>query len=230
MKANPERCHLLVSSTSQIERKVDNKLRLNAHVEDICKKVSSKIHALASVIPYMTILEKLVLMNAFFKSQFSYCPLVWISRNKTLNIKISRLHERCLRNVYNDKRSSFQNLLDQGRSDSVHTRRNLQARAIEVYKVSKGIARKIFADIFSSNSRANYDLHYQSEFSILLVKSVFNGAETISYLVPRIWDLLPLKIKQEKSLAACKKAIKIWNPHNCPCRLWKKHVAGIGFI
>ena len=107
---------------------------------------------------------------------------------------------------------------------------NLQARAIEVYKVSKGIARKIFGDIFSSNSRANYDLHYQSEFSIPLVKPIFNGAETISYLDPRLWDLVPLEIKQEKSLAAFKMAIKIWKPHNCPCGLWKKYIAGIGFI
>ena len=98
---------------------------------------------------------------------------------RTLNNKINRLHERCLRIVYNDKLSSFQNLLDQDRSVSVHTR-NLQTLAIEMYKVSKGIAPKIFADIFSCNSRANYD-RYQSEFSRpALVKSIFNGTETIS--------------------------------------------------
>ena len=46
-----------------------------------------------------------------------------------------------------DKLSSFQNLLDQDISVSVHTR-NLQTLVIEMYKVSKGIATKIFTDIF----------------------------------------------------------------------------------
>ena len=92
-----------------------------------------------------------------------------------------------------------------------------------MYTVSKKIA-----DIFSSNS--NYNLHYQSEFSRPLVKSAFNGTETISYLCPRIWDLVPLEIKQKKSLAAFKKVIKTWNPRSCPYRLCKKYVAGIGFI
>ena len=55
-----------------------------------------------------------------------------------------------------------------------------------MYEVSKDITPKIFPDIFRSNSRANYDLRYQSEFCGPLVKSVFNGAETISYLHPRI--------------------------------------------
>ena len=97
--------------------------------------------------------------------------------SRTLNNKINRLHETCLRIVYNDKFSSFQNLLDQDRSISVHTR-NLQTLAIEMYKVSKGIAPKIFADIFRCSSLANYDLRYQSEFSRPMVKLVFNGMET----------------------------------------------------
>ena len=53
----------------------------------------------------------------------------------------------------------FQNLLDQDRPISVYTP-NLQALAIEMCKVSQGAAPKTFADIFSCNSRVNYDLYY----------------------------------------------------------------------
>ena len=77
----------------------------------------------------------------------------------------------------------------------MHTR-NLQTLAIEMYEVSKSIPPKIFVDIFSRNSCANYNLHYQSEFSRPLVKLAFNGTETISYLGPRTWDLIPLKMKE----------------------------------
>ena len=157
--------------------KIDNKLKLNAQVEELCKKASRKMHSLARVTPYMTVSKKRTLLNAFFKSQFSYCPIKRMCHSRTLNNKKSRLLERCLRIVYNDKLSSFQHLLDQDRSVSVHTR-NLQTLAIEMYKLSKGIAPKIFADIFSCNSRANYDLLYQSEFSRTMVKSIFNPVTT----------------------------------------------------
>ena len=59
-------------------------------------------------------------MNTFFTSQFSYCPLVWMCHSCTNNNKINRLHERCLHIVYNDKQSSFSELLEKDGSVSVH--------------------------------------------------------------------------------------------------------------
>ena len=156
--------------------------------------------------------------------------------SRTLNNKINIFHERSIRIIYNVKLSSFQNRLEHNRSVTVHTG-NLQTLATEVYEVSKWkifarkiFARKIFADIFSSNSRANYNLRYQPEFSKPLVRSIFNGTETISNLGPRIWNLVLLEMKQKKSLTAFKKVMKTWNPNNCPCRLCRKCVFGTGFI
>ena len=51
-------------------------------------------------------------MNSFFNSQFNYCPLVWMFHSRSINNKINRLHERVLRIVYNDFKSSFKNLLE----------------------------------------------------------------------------------------------------------------------
>ena len=109
MKANRDKCHFHISSTSQselkignettksstcdriLEIKIDNRLRLNAHVEDFCKKANRKIHALARVTSHMTVMKytsymkRCFRMNAFFRSQFSYCQLVWIFHSGTLN-------------------------------------------------------------------------------------------------------------------------------------------------
>ena len=59
-------------------------------------------------------------MNAFFKSQFNYCLLVWMCCNRSLNNKINRLHEQCLRIVYNNKKSNFEDLLEEDGSVSTH--------------------------------------------------------------------------------------------------------------
>ena len=33
-------------------------------------------------------------MNAFFKSQFKYCPLIWMCDNRSLSNKINQLHDQ----------------------------------------------------------------------------------------------------------------------------------------
>ena len=57
-------------------------------------------------------------MNAFFKSQFSYCSLVWMCQGRASNSKLNRLHDNCLRIIfYSDKHSLFETLLE--KDDSV---------------------------------------------------------------------------------------------------------------
>ena len=69
-------------------------------------------------------------MNAFFKSQFSYCPLVWMCHSRSNNSKINRLNERWLRIIYTDKQSLFEMLLEKDGSVSDHNR-NLQLKRIK---------------------------------------------------------------------------------------------------
>ena len=53
--------------------------------------------------------------------------------NRTYN-KITRLHEICLRLICNDKRSSFEDVLEKDNSVSIN-HKNLQALAIEMFNV-----------------------------------------------------------------------------------------------
>ena len=55
--------------------KLDYKLSFDSHVSDLRKKASRKINGLARVAPYMSISERRILMNAFFKSKLNYFPL-----------------------------------------------------------------------------------------------------------------------------------------------------------
>ena len=92
-------------------------------------------------------LSERVIMKAFIMSQFSYCPLVWMCHSRTLNNKINKLHERALRLVYDDRQSTFEELLNIDKSVTIH-HRNLQALATELYKVHQGLAAEPIKDIF----------------------------------------------------------------------------------
>ena len=54
----------------------------------------------------MTLEKKKIVMNSFFNAQFNYCLLVWMLHSGKNN-KIKHLHERCLRLIYSDKKSSY---------------------------------------------------------------------------------------------------------------------------
>ena len=150
MKANHGKWHLLLSiqesSNIQIANltiksskakellgiNLDNNVKFDIHVERICQKANRKINALARRANYMELPKKRILMNEFFKAQFSYCPGIWMFLSRTFNNKISRLHERCLRIMYNDTFTHFE-LLHKDNSVSIH-RNYIHTLAIEMYK------------------------------------------------------------------------------------------------
>ena len=80
----------------------------------------------------MELPKRRILMNAFFKSQFNYFPAIWMFHSCTLNNKINRLHERCLRTIYNNKLSNFEELLHKYNSVSIN-HNNIHALALEMY-------------------------------------------------------------------------------------------------
>ena len=117
----------------------------------------------------------------FFSLQFNYCPLTWMFHSTSLNHKINRLHERCLRVIY--KSSEF----------CVNTPQEC-----------------------TDFSNRNVQVHH--------------GLNSLAYLGPRIWDVLPNNLKRLELVEAFKSRIKGWVPENCPCRIRKPYICQVGFI
>ena len=78
--------------------------------------------------------------------KLNYCSAVWMFHNRSLNKKINRLHERCLRIIYNDKHSNFEELLINDNSVCIH-HNNIHTLAIEMYKVANSMSPEIMNDI-----------------------------------------------------------------------------------
>ena len=117
------------------------------------------------------------------------------------------LHERCLRIIYNDKQSSFIKLLNKDNSVSIHIR-NIQRLATEMFRFYNGISPPLMNNIFKLKTEHFSNLRHVYEFSRPMVKSVYHGTESISYLGPKIWDILPEKLKNIDNLEHFKKEIK----------------------
>ena len=164
----------------------------------------------------------------FFSSQSGYCPLFLMFHSRRYNNKINCLHERMLRIVYKDYKSSFAELLSEDKSFTLHYK-NVQKLAIEMYKVKNELCPKITLAIFEEVTHP-YNLRNGSICGSCKVKTVRYGTETITYLGPKIWSIIPDEIRESASLETFRQKIKLWKPNSCPCRICKKYIANVGFI
>ena len=140
-----------------------------------------------------------ILTNAFFKSQFSYYLLIWMCCTCSLNNERNRLFERCLRIVYKDKKSNFEELLERDGFVSMHYE-NVRFLTNEIFKVSEDIDLQIVKEIFQFRDTAvSYQLRAQTDFQIPSVHSVFTCIESIKFLGPKHWETLPHEIKHSRS-------------------------------
>ena len=69
------------------------------------------------------------------------------------------------------------------------------------------------------NRQHRYELQNSPDFAVQVVKSVYKCLESLSYLGPKIWELLLLELKETDFV----------NPQNCPC-FSKIYLQKIGFI
>ena len=74
---------------------------------------------------------------------------------KKLCKKINAFHERALRITYGEETSSFNELLGNGNSVSIH-HENMQALATEMYKISNNMSRAVLKDIFQGLLLTSY--------------------------------------------------------------------------
>ena len=104
-----------------------------------------------------------------------------------------------------------------------------------MFKVKLGIAPSFMDDIFEKRVIPSYSvvngLRHQFEFyNTHNPKTVYCGTETLKSLGPKIWNILPHNVKDSTNLGMFKRNIKIWIPTNCPCRLCRPYIPGLGFI
>ena len=247
MKLNDKKCHLLMfgnkkhqhtitignsvinESNSQqlLGVNIDKNLNFSDHVNTLCKKASQKLHALARISPYMGQDKVKLIMNAFIKSHFSYCPLIWMFHDRKSNNRINKIHERALRIMYHDSDSSFEELLLKDKSVTFH-QKNLQLLMIEVFKTVKTSNPTFMKEIFVER-QSLYNLR-SNGLSRPIPKSTSNGLETIKYTGSKLWELLPNEIKQLSSIREFKGYINTWVTDKCSCRICKTYIPNLGYL
>ena len=154
----------------------------------------------------MSFRQKRILMKTFVESQFGYCPLIWMFHSSNVNSKINHLQERSLRIVYNDYRTSFEDLLKKDNFLKIH-HKSIQSLAIELLKIEKGIANPILYDIFPLRSM-DYNLRCQTDFSVSSANTTHFDLNSLRYFASKVWDMVPLELKNLNDAESFKSEIR----------------------
>ena len=140
---------------------IDNKLNFQSRIGELCRKTSQKIAASSRLSSYLHNSEKKIIANSKIKSQFSYCPLVWMLYSRKLTNMIIKLHEASLRIILNNYSSEFYILLEN--NNDICNNGSTQALLIEIFKMKNRLTFTIMKSI--SNKKFNtYNLRNFQEF------------------------------------------------------------------
>ena len=101
--------------------------------------------------------------------------------SRSNNNKIKHLHERYLRIVYQDKQSSYENLLVKDGTVSMHHRK-IQALAIEMYKIKNDLSTEICLTFLPKGQKITTVLEMLVIFKFYLYE-LFITEQKVSYIL-----------------------------------------------
>ena len=135
-------------------------LKFDTHIKTLCQKMGKNLLTLSQVIKFMFTNQAQLLMRSFVMSQFSCCRLSWMCSSRNINNQINKLYECVLRLAYNDKSSSFWELLERDKSATIHER-TIQVLLTVLFKVKNEVRSKMITESFNFKDHS-YDLRKNS--------------------------------------------------------------------
>ena len=190
---------------------IDNQLKFKKYIENICKKVSFKLHALRRIRKFLTVEKARILANAFINSQFNYAPL---HRKTTIN-KILKIRYRALQVVYSKYHKSYEELLQINKNISIH-QKHLRILALEVYKSIMQFNPEFMWHCFNTNP-IPYNLRKGSKLLIPPGKSVNFGTNSVTFRGSLLLNNLPLRLKNSQTIDDFKSELKNLGKIHCTC-------------
>ena len=182
---------------------IDKDLSFEAHIDELCKKLSKRLGLLSHISPYLLQRHKLTFYLATIKPVMLHLSPIWPSRNKELLESVLRMQKRAASNILDAKRRT--------RTLTMFNELNWIPFFIEAYISRCSMAFKriegttpdyINSEIHNRSTRfANWNFHCP----------VFNknteGGRTFSVRSTRNWNELSIDVKKVKNVKSFKKEI-----------------------
>ena len=153
--------------------------------------------------------QKKLIISSFIKSQFSYCPLIWMFCSRTSMSKLNNIHKKSLRLVTKNYDSNFNELLESSHKLSIH-KTCINYLMIEVYKYLHELSPELMTDILTLRKNP-YNIRNIRLFGSQNPRSVRFRVDAIEFCASQLWQKVPIAIKDSSSLEIFTAKIKLWS-------------------
>ena len=193
------------SSMKLLGVSINDRLNFTERIKNVSTKASQRvgvIFRLHNLIPTET---TLLLYKTAILPHLIHCDTVWHFFKASDKRKLERVQERALRAVYWDKNSSYNELLQHAKLQTLNNRR-LQNIAIMMFKVKRNMSPKYINDLFQIPNK-RYDLR-NAYFTIPSFNMVRYGKHSLRYLGPFLWSKLNETERNSPSIDSFRNCIR----------------------
>ena len=220
MIVNPSKHHAMVlgftdhqfsfttkDSLDLVGMTIDSLLNFDKQVSLICKKVSNQLNVMIRFRKLVNTSTMLKLYKAFVLPHFQYCSVAWHFCSSRNSEKLESLNKRALRVVFNDRESTYSQLLDRAAATTLYNLR-VQNMLITIHKcIHISFYPAYLKDLLTLRSTV-YSLRGTDILSLCRPASTSYGLHSFKYFACKTWNSLPENIRTESTLAGFKRLIR----------------------
>ena len=166
--------------------KLDKDLNFSKHIPDIVRKVGNQIQVLQRHKNLIDVNIKFRLYNAYLLPHLTYYSIIWHYCGQRNSEKLEKLHQRTLRFIYNDRESTYEELLS-CINHLILFNRKIHDILILIYKALRGLSPEYISKLFTFRN-CNKDLRGIDILSVPRVNTTRFGLHSVSYHGCKLWN------------------------------------------
>ena len=195
---------------------IDEKLNFRKHITNLCKKAGAKLNAIKRLGIFLNENERKLLIDAHVTAPFHYSSTVWHFCEISQIHKMEKLHERCIRFIYNEYDKEYFNILVEKKLNTLYGER-MQIMCCETYKTINGLNAAYMKDIFEERP-SKYPSRNENNLYIPKANQMTYGYKSYRVQGPKAWNYLTNEVKEANSYDTFLKCIINLEMPFCSCK------------
>ena len=186
---------------------VDNKMKFERHIANVCRKVSQQIAVLKRMKKILPFETRKCLYLGFIIPHFNYCSETWHFCNKNITAKLEKVNESALHFVFNKKQMSYCELLDKIGLPSLANQRLANIVCMVFKAINSDHAPRSIKELFG-HRKSHYDLRGNDILKLPKANTTTYALKSWRFMAPKLWNSIPDSFRTLQSFEVFKNNIR----------------------
>ncbi len=184
---------------------LDQNFNWEKQISSTCQSINYRLYILRRISPYLTTNARIAFCTGYIMPSMDYCSTIWGGTSNTNIAKVERLQKRAARLIFDDYVSPSRQLFVKLKWLPVANRIE-HNKAVLVYKCLNDMMPEYMNNMFTAQTSSVYSLRSEARGDLYVPKPRIElFKQSLLYSGPKIWNSLPVTVRQTDSLPSFKK-------------------------